>query len=143
MEPLSITASIVGVTAPALHSIRRLLDDIQMIIDAPEAVDSLRDDLTATEKALASLQTITDSPWGSLGEAVIDQSKSATALCLSSCQRFQSALARWTRHSNNGKLSWQDRVVVGFFKQSQIKSMSEQLQSCKTTLTSVVSIATL
>ncbi|KAK4031399.1 hypothetical protein C8A01DRAFT_21371 [Parachaetomium inaequale] len=143
MEPLSVASSVVGVTPPALHCVRHLLDDIQKIIDAPEAVASLRGDLTATDKALISLQTITDSQWKSLGDIVIDESKSAMTLCLSSCERFQTALARWTQHSHNGKLSWRDRAVVGFFKQKQIKSMSEQLQICKTTLTSVVSIATL
>ena len=43
----------------------------------------------------------------------------------------------------NGTLAWQDRATIGFIKQSQIKSMSEQLHNCKITLISVASIATL
>jgi hypothetical protein len=56
---------------------------------------------------------------------------------------FRANLQRWTSHSEDGRLSWQDRAKVGFFKQSQIRSMSQQLQSCKITINSVVSIATL
>ncbi|KAF2174723.1 hypothetical protein K469DRAFT_613557, partial [Zopfia rhizophila CBS 207.26] len=52
-------------------------------------------------------------------------------------------LQRWTRHSEDGKLAWQDRANIGFFKQGEIKTMSEQLQNCKVTINSVVSIATI
>jgi hypothetical protein len=143
MEPLSIAASVVGVLAPALHTVRRLLDDIHNIADAPDTVTLLRDDLVAVDKALTSLQAISDAQWQSLGKTVVEESKAAMTLCLVSCDRFRSTLARWTRHSSGGRLSWKDRANVGFFKQSQMKSMSEQLQSCKITLNSVVSIATL
>jgi hypothetical protein len=143
MEPLSIAASVVGVTAPALHCVRRLLDDIQNIIDAPEAVTWLRDDLLTVDNALTSLQTVSDPQWESLGPNVIDKTKAATTSCLIPCDRFRTALARWTRHSGGGRLAWQDRATVGFLKKGQIRSMSEQLQSCKSTLTAVVSIATL
>jgi hypothetical protein len=143
MEPLSIAASVVGVVAPALQTVRRLLDDIHNITDAPDTITLLRNDLDAVDKALTSLQAVSDAQWQSLGETVVEESKAAMTLCLVSGDRFRSMLARWTRHSNGGRLSWKDRANVGFFKQSQIKSMSDQLQSCKITLASVVSIATL
>jgi hypothetical protein len=143
MEPLSIAASIIGVTAPALHCVRRLLDDIQNIVDAPEAVTWLRGDLQTVDNALTSLQTLSDPQWESLGPNVIDKTKAAMTSCLVSCDKFGTALARWTRHSGGGKLAWQDRATVGFFKKGQITSMSEQLQRCKSTLAAVVSIATL
>jgi hypothetical protein len=143
MDPLSITAGVIGIAAPTLHCVRLLLDDLQKIADAPEAVKSLREELLSVDQALTSLQAVSDPQWRSLGEAVVSQSKAAITSCGESCDKFRAALGRWTRHSNDGKLSWQDRAVVGIFKQGYVKSMSEQLQNCKITLTSVASIATL
>ncbi|KAK4119842.1 hypothetical protein N657DRAFT_674661 [Parathielavia appendiculata] len=143
MDPLSITAAIVGITAPTVHCIRLLSEDIQKIVDAPETLKSLRNDLLSVDQALASLHTVSDEQWRSLGETVVSQSKAATASCAESCDRFRTALSRWTRHSEDGKLSLRDRTMVGFFKQGYVKSMSEQLHHCKITLSSVVCIATL
>ncbi|POR32819.1 Uncharacterized protein TPAR_07000 [Tolypocladium paradoxum] len=143
MDPFSIAAGVVGIVAPTLHCVRRLMGDLQNIVDAPGAVKSLADDLLTIDKALTSLQTVSDSQWASLGDAVVNQSKSTMTLCTQSCDKFRAALGRWTRHSGDGKLSWQDRAVIGVFKQGQIQSMSKQLQNCNITLTSVVSIATL
>jgi hypothetical protein len=143
MDPLSITAAVVGIAAPVVHSIHLLSEDIQKIVGAPETLDSLRKDLLSVDQALASLQAVSDAPWKSLGDTVASQSKLATTSCGESCDRFRTALSRWTRHSEDGKLSLRDRAMVGFFKQGYVKSMSEQLQHCKITLTSVVCIATL
>ncbi len=143
MDPLSITAAVVGIAAPAAHCIHLLFGDLQKIIDAPETLNSLKSDLLSVDHALASLQAVSDPQWKLLGETVINQSKAATTSCKESCDRFRTALARWTRRSENGKLALRDRAMVSFIKQGYIKSMSEQLQHCKLTLTSVVSIATL
>jgi hypothetical protein len=142
-EPLSVAASIVGVTVPALHGTRLLLDDLQGIIDAPKSVESLKEDLRSVDLALKSLQAVHDSEWKSLGGTVSDESKVVISSCTRACDTFRADLQHWTRHSEEGKLSWQDRANVGFFKQRQIKSTSEQLQACKLTINSVVGIATL
>ncbi|KXX74516.1 hypothetical protein MMYC01_206179 [Madurella mycetomatis] len=143
MDPLSITAAIVGIAAPAVHCVHLLLEDLQKIVDAPEILKSLKNDLLSVDQALTSLQAVSDPQWKLLGETVVIQSKAATTSCRESCDRFRTALNRWTRHSEDGKLSLRDRAMVGFLKQGHIKSMSEQLQHCKITLTSVVCIATL
>jgi hypothetical protein len=143
MDPFSVTAGVVGIAAPAVHCIHMLLRDLQKIIDAPETLKSLKEDLLSVDQALTSLQAISDLQWKSLGETVVIQSKAATTTCKESCDRFRTALSRWTRHSEDGKLSLRDRAMVGFFKQGYVKSMSEQLQQCKLTLTSVVCIAIL
>lgn len=142
-DPLSITASIFGVTVPALHGIRLLLDDLQRIKDASEAVKNLKDDILSVDMALTSLQAVKDREWESLGGTVADEAKAAISTCARACDMFRANLQHWTSHSQDGKLSWQDRAKVGFFKQGRIRSMSEQLQSCKITINSVVSIATL
>ena len=143
MDPLSTTADAVGIAGVALHYVRLLKDDIEKMVDAPTAIISLQDKLRSVDQALTSLQAVSEPQWESLGETILSQSKSAITLCKESCDKFRAPLARWTRHSDDGKLSWQDRAVVGIFRQGQVRSMSDQLQSCKITLTSVVSIATL
>lgn len=142
-DPLSVAASIVGITIPALHGTRLLLDDLQGIIDAPKSVESLKEDLRSVDLALKSLQAVHDSEWKALGATVTNESKVAISSCARACNAFRVDLQRWTRHSGEGKLSWQDRANVGFFKQRQIKSTSDQLQTCKLTINSVVGMATL
>jgi hypothetical protein len=142
-DPLSVAASIVGVTVPALHCTRLLLDDLQGIIDAPKSVESLKEDLRSVDLAIKSLQAVHDSEWKLLGGTVADESKLAISSCTRACDTFRADLQRWTRHSEEGKLSWKDRTNVGFFKQRQMKSTAEQLQACKLTINSVVGIATL
>jgi hypothetical protein len=143
MDPFSITAGVVGIVAPTLHCVRRLVTDLQNIADAPDAVKALTTDLQSVGLALASVQAVTDPQWKSLGDAVTAQSKAAITSCKTSCERFQTSLGRWTRHSTDGTLSWRDRATLGVFRQGPIKSMSEQLQNCTITLASVASIATL
>ena len=143
MDPFSITAGVVSIVAPTLHCVRLLVEDLQKIADAPDAVTALTNDLQSVGLALASVQAVTDSQWKSLGEAVTAQSKAAITSCKTSCERFKTSLDRWTRHSTDGTLSWRDRATLGVFRQGHIKSMSEQLQNCIITLTSVASIATL
>jgi hypothetical protein len=41
MDPLSITASVVGIVMPALDGTRLLLDDLQQLKDAPKVVKRL------------------------------------------------------------------------------------------------------
>ncbi|KAK3376528.1 hypothetical protein B0T24DRAFT_511583, partial [Lasiosphaeria ovina] len=141
-DPFSITAGVVGILGPTLHCVRLLVKDLQNIVDAPDAVTVLTNDLQSVGLALASVQAVTDSQWKSLGEAVTVQSRATITSCRTSCERFKTSLDRWTRHSTDGTLSWRDRATLGVFKQGHIKSMSEQLQNCNITLTSVASIAT-
>jgi phospholipase C len=81
--------------------------------------------------------------WELLGISVAEQSKTTIGSCTQACDHFKADLHRWTKHSNDGKLAWQDRANLGFFKQGQIKAMSEQLQNYKLGINSVVSMATL
>ncbi|KAF1969171.1 hypothetical protein BU23DRAFT_513492 [Bimuria novae-zelandiae CBS 107.79] len=142
-DPFGITAGVVGVTVPALNATRRLLVDLQNIKDAPDTVQRLRDDVRSVDMALTSLGAVKDQDWEPLGASVAEEAKTTISIYTSACEQFSTDLQRWTRHSGNGKLAWQDRANVGFFKQGEIKAMSEQLQNCKVTINSVVSMATL
>jgi Fungal N-terminal domain of STAND proteins len=142
-DPLSAAASIVGLTVPALHGVRLLLDDIQNIVDAPKAVASLKEDLLSVDMAIEALKALQSSEWELLGQDVTKESKFAVSTCTLACDRFRNDLQRWTKHSEDGKMSWQDRANVGFFRQHKIKSLSEQLQNCKITVNGAVGMATL
>lgn len=143
MDPLSITAGVMGIVAPTLHCVRLLVEDLQNIADAPNTVKALTNNLQSVELALDSLGAVTDSQWESLGDAITTQSKATITFCKTSCEEFKTSLDRWTRHSTDGTLSWRDRATLGIFRQDHIKSISKQLQQCNITLTSVTSIATL
>ncbi|RKK65943.1 hypothetical protein BFJ69_g15844 [Fusarium oxysporum] len=143
MDPFSITAGVVGVAVPALQCAQQLRNTIQAIADAPSEIASLGQELLTIEQAITSVQKVSDQQWQSLGESVVLQSKAGMNLCRKSCSKFKAAIEHWTRHSEDGQLAWRDRTAIGLFRQDQIKSTSSQLQNCKGTLTSVVSIANL
>lgn len=141
-DPLSISAGVVGLTVSALHATRLLLDDLQNIKDAPKAVKRLEDDVQSVKLALKTLEAIEEREWEVLGTNVTEQSKTTISGCTEACDLFRSKLQRWTR-SSDGKPTWQDRTKIGFFKQAQLKAISEQIQNCKLSINSTVSIATL
>lgn len=57
-DALSISASIVGVTVPALHGMRLLLDDLRGIADAPMTIKGLQEDILSFKSGLTSLQAV-------------------------------------------------------------------------------------
>jgi hypothetical protein len=142
-DPLSITASVVSITVPALHGTRLLLEDLEQLKNAHKTVKRLVEDVHSVATALKLVQSVEDREWKLLGADVANQSKTMISSCTRACDLFRADLQQWTRHSEDGKLAWQDRANVGFFKQGQIKAMSEQLSNCKLSINFVVSIATL
>lgn len=132
-----------GIVVPALHCTRLLLEDLQQLKDAPKTVKRLVEDVHSVDNSLRLLQSLDDREWQLLGEAIAEQSKTTISSCTQACDIIRTDLQRWTKHSGDGKVTWQDRANVGFFKQGQMKAMSAQLQNCKVTINSVVSIATL
>lgn len=142
-DPLSIGAGVVGIIVPALHGSRLLLDDLQCIINAPKALETLKTNLSSVEMALTSLRAVKDVEWELLGDDVVKHSKAAIHSCTDACELFRIDLQQLTKHSNGGNLSWRDRANVGFLKQRRLKAISDQLQTCQISLNSVASIATL
>jgi hypothetical protein len=125
-DPLSITASVVGIIVPALHGTRLLLGDLQQLSDTPKTIMRLIDDVQSVHTALELLRGVEDGDWQSLGQNVAEQSKATVSSCTQACNLFRADLQKWTRHSE-GKLTWLDRANVGFFKKDQAKAISEQL----------------
>lgn len=143
MDPFSITAGVVGITAPVLQCVQHLRNNIQAIIDAPTEITSLGEELQVIEQGIAAIQKVSDAQWKSLGDGVVTQFKNGMKHCKRCCSKFQATIDHWTRRGKDGKFSLRDRTVIGLFRQNQIKSTASQLQNCKATLISIVSIATL
>lgn len=141
-EPLSTAAGVVGIVVPAMHGTRLLLEDIKKIRGASDTVAGLQKEIEGVFLATEGLKAVKPSELESLG--VARQSLSAIETCDEACETFRKKLQRWTKHSpEDGKLSRRDRINVGFFQEESIKALSTRLQTCKTTLISAVSTATL
>ncbi|KAF2112481.1 hypothetical protein BDV96DRAFT_649265 [Lophiotrema nucula] len=122
-DPLSFGAGIVSIIVPALHGVRLLLDDLNRITDAPQAIQALKNDASKIQN----------------GRVLVEQSRIKPRLPLRAARERD--LKRWTRHSQDGKLSWKEKANVGIFKERQVKAMSEQLQSCKSTFNAAVGVS--
>ncbi|RMZ81398.1 hypothetical protein DV738_g2282, partial [Chaetothyriales sp. CBS 135597] len=122
-EALGIAASIVAVTVPALHVTRLLLTDLQQLKDAPKTVKRLADDVRSVDTALELLKGIDEKDWEYLGAPVAEHARTSISSHTRACALFREDLQQWTKHSSDGKLVWQNRANVGFFKKSQITAM--------------------
>lgn len=142
-DPLSTSAGVVGIAVPALHFTRLLIDDVKSLLDAPIAIQRLRDDLISLETAYESLQSIPEADWTTLGGNIATQAQAAVAFCEGICKSQHEDLQRWTKHSEGGTFSKRDRITVGFFKKQQLRALSDQLQGTKLTFTFVVNLANL
>lgn len=143
MAELGVAASVVGIIVPALHGLKLLLEDIQNLKDTPKVIKRLGDEARSVESSLETLQAVESKEWESLGTLVVEESTATISSCSKACEQFRADLQRWTRHSDDGKLALTDRAKVAFLKQGHIKTMSEQLQNCKLSVTSMVGVANL
>lgn len=141
MDPLSITASVVGITAAALQSAQFLAKAIDNVKDAPDTIKDISADLRAVELVLQNLsKALQNNP----SQIILsDQIKSAVKNCEKACVAFQSRIEHWTRHSTEEKTFWVDKWRIGLFGQERIKTFKGQLSDCKGTLTVALSTATM
>ena len=143
-EALGAASSVIGIVGPAVRLARQLADDINKIVNAPELVQRLRSDLNDATSAIESIGNIKQAEWKTLGDAIFTQSEEAIQRCTNACDSFRIQLFRWTRGSRDGKcLTWRGRVIIGFWKERQIKAMVDHLHSCRLACSAVVEIASL
>ena len=141
IDPLSITASVVGITTAAIGSVKFLHTTIGDIKDLPIALGNIRSDLQAVELVLQKLRTALKSEDSQV--LLIDEIKSAVENCNSACSIFQKSLDRWMRHAIKYQAfwaEWTDRVRVGIFEQGTINVFKGRLNDCKSTL--IVALST-
>jgi hypothetical protein len=116
MDDISTTANIISLIVSAAYTACILLDNINSILGAPEIIILMRQDLESLKKALASLDRMPSVDLDLLGPEIVINIKSVFNLCNQACVKFSADLRRWTRHLDDGKLSWLEKVEIGFFK---------------------------
>lgn len=142
-DPLSIAAGVVGITAVALHGLHLLAEDIDQVKTASKTFGNLLEEVRSVEASLKLLGRIEEQEWKHLGSSIAEESNKTISSCQTACESFRADFKRWTRHSEDGKLAWQDRASIGLFKKGPVRVVSGQLQNCKLSVNTVVNIATL
>ena len=134
-DPLSITASVVGITTAAIGSVKFLYTTISDIKDVPNALGNIRSDLQAVEPVLQKLLTELQNEDSQV--LLTDAIKGAVENCNSACSIFKERLNHWMRHATKYKAfwaEWTDRARVGIFEQGTIYVFKARLNDCKSTL---------
>lgn len=143
IDPVSITASVVGITTAAIGSVKFLYTTIGDIKDVPTALGNIRSDLQAVEPVLQILHTELESEHSQV--LLIDDIKAAVENCNSACSTFQKSLDHWMRHATKHQAfwaEWTDRVRVGVFELGKIKVLKGRLDNCKGTINVALSTST-
>jgi hypothetical protein len=120
MDPLSITASAVGIATAALQSAQFLVKTIDNIKDAPRTIKDISADLRVIESVLQDLNTKEQD-----GSSQIIQSNQigpAVENCDRACKAFQLQVDRWMKHSKEDKIFWISRWKIGLFGPDRIKT---------------------
>lgn len=141
MDPLSITASVVGITTAALQSAQFLVKTIDNVKDAPGIIKDISADLRAIESVLQDLNKKVQD--GSSQIIRSNQIGPAVENCDRACKAFQLQVDRWMKHSKEDKIFWISRWKIGLFGPDKIKTFKGQLSDCKSTLNVVLTTATL
>lgn len=143
-DPLSMTAGVVGIVTAALQTTALFMANLQRLAEAPAMIESLKQDIAVLTGTLEALAHLESAQWRALGTTVIEQSKATVVSCTLSCDKYMADLQHWTRHSSPSRgVAVRDRLALALWRESQIKTMSEQLQKYRTTLNLVISTASL
>jgi hypothetical protein len=138
MDPLSITASTLGITQFAISSIVQLHDFINDLAEAKEVVQDIASNLEGVQRPLAALEELIISDPITYTAAKADLEKTgiveAVNNCGQTCANFTDNLKRWTKHSSDTKFSLRDRFSVGVWNKEKIRTFRMQVQSCKATV---------
>jgi len=141
MDPLSITASVIGITTAALQSAQFLVKTIDNVKDAPATIKDISADLRAIESVLQDLNARAQG--GSSQIIRSNQIGPAVENCDRACKAFQLQVEQWMKHSKQDKIFWISRWKIGLFGQERIKTFKGQLSDCKSTLNVALTTATL
>lgn len=141
MDPLSIIASVVGITTAALQSAQFLIKTIDNVSDAPSIVKDISADIHAVEPVLQSLDRALQGDASQI--ILIDQIGPAVENCHRACKAFQSQIEHWMKNSKDDKIFWVYRWKIGLFGQQRIRTFKGQLSDCKGTLSIALSTATM
>jgi hypothetical protein len=138
MDPLSITATAIGITTFAITSIKQLHDIINDVAEVKEVIHDISASLTDILVPLDSLRElhVPDSSISAAVKADLEKAGVAGAVnkCGDLCDDFSKRLKKWTKHSSGAKLSLRDRLTVGLWNKEKIRALRTSIQSCQSTV---------
>ncbi|KAI1069424.1 hypothetical protein LB507_008616 [Fusarium sp. FIESC RH6] len=129
-DPLSMTASIIGIIGVTGQGIGFLSDTIQNIRNAPDSIKMIQTGLQQLKPLLVKLEfTIKEEPTELL---LCSEIRDALESCNRACTEFNVSLTHRTRHSRDDKTSIFDNAKIGVFRQGRMRLLNEQVsQSIK------------
>jgi len=140
-DPLSITASIVGIIAATSQGIELLSNTIQNIRNVPESIRSIQRGIQQLKPLLTKLEfVIKEEPTELILSTEI---RDALGVCNRACTEFNVSLTHWTRRSSSEKTSVLDNAKIGIFRQGRIRVLNDQLNQSIKILNVTLDTATL
>jgi Fungal N-terminal domain of STAND proteins len=138
MDPLSITASALGITQFAISSIVQLHDFINDLAEAKDVIQDIASNLEDIQRPLAAFEELTISDFTTYTATKVDLETTgaveAVNTCSQACADFKENLKQWTRHSSGTKISLRDRFSIGIWNKEKIRTFRMQVQSCQATV---------
>jgi len=137
MDPLSVTASVIGITTFAWDSFKAAYELVDGLGNAPKVIAHSKKLLSETQSTLNGLKTSLTS--GSAPSAVLDSilQEIRLGVALESaravCDEFSETIRRFTNHSTDLRLSKCDRLTITF-RESTINRLNQQLGKCQRTI---------
>ncbi|KAF3764680.1 hypothetical protein M406DRAFT_331005 [Cryphonectria parasitica EP155] len=146
IEPLSITASVIGITRLTFDSCKTLNDTIKGIKRAPSKLKDLETSLDAFQKVIKPFEEdLVNREDAALSP---DQLANLRALepvmlyCRDICNKFTKRVSELTSHSDENHMAWRDRLRLNF-NDSEIRLLKENLAQCQRTLSDALGFANL
>lgn len=148
IEPLSITAAVIGITRLTYDSCKALNETIKAIKSAPQQLKSLEADLETFQNVIKPAETDLARCGEAESELSPEQKASLQALapvmshCKAVCDRFSLRLAQLTSHSNQSRTALRDRIRLNFHE-SDVRLLRENMAQCQRTLSDALGFANL
>ncbi|KAK6857487.1 hypothetical protein PG995_006314 [Apiospora arundinis] len=141
MDPLSVTASVVAVAGLATQSAKAVYKLLDGLVEAPQIIANSKALVAGTQNLLDTLTgTLTTSQdmqarFGFVLQSInLDQTLTSTQEL---CDKFNTTMTKYTRHSTDARLSNRDRLLVNLHE-SQIVQFNDQISGCQKTISLVI-----
>ncbi|KAK6860963.1 hypothetical protein PG995_004599 [Apiospora arundinis] len=141
MDPLSVTASVIAVAGLATQSAKAVYKLIDGLVEAPQTIANSKALVAGTQNSLDTLTgTLTTSQdmqarFGCVLRSInLDKTLTSTQEL---CDKFNTAITKYTRHSADARLSNRDRLLVNLHE-SQIVQFNNQISGCQRTISLVI-----
>ncbi|KAF5718825.1 white-collar 1 [Fusarium mundagurra] len=140
-DPLSVTASVVGIVGALLHGSKRLYEFIDSLQNAPKDIAALSTDLRALYEILAHITNVQDKLSSHLD--LCGSLKAPLENCLNIFDEFTTLLQGFTQTSRDGTIQvrvW--KQMVWAFKDKEIQLFRDTITTYKVSLDMALSAMT-